>query len=80
MSTTYSPSYIAFLFCISLVFIVNYFGFGLAFVIILDGFASYLENVDEIEEEKSIEKDNQTHSSTKIKRDFTLNNILSSLI
>lgn len=52
LSTTYSASYIAFLFCISLVFIVNYFGFGLAFVIILDGFASYLENVEEIEEEK----------------------------
>ncbi|CAD8190379.1 unnamed protein product [Paramecium pentaurelia] len=81
LSTTYSASYIAFLFCISLVFIVNYFGFGLAFVIILDGFASYLENVEEIEEEKIDEQDNnQTHNSIKIKKDFTLNNILSSLI
>ncbi|CAD8187842.1 unnamed protein product [Paramecium octaurelia] len=80
LSTTYSASYIAFLFCISLVFIVNYFGFGLAFVIILDGFASYLENVEEIEEEKADEQDNQTHASAKIKKNFTLNNILSSLI
>jgi hypothetical protein len=50
LSTTYSSNYIAFIFCISLIFILNYFGLGLAFVIILDGFATYLENVEEIEE------------------------------
>lgn len=43
LSTTYGNYYIGFLFCISLVFVVNYFGFGLAFVVILDGFAHYLE-------------------------------------
>lgn len=43
LSTTYGIYYIGFLFCISLVFIVNYFGFGLSFVIILDGFANYLD-------------------------------------
>jgi hypothetical protein len=45
LSTTYGAYYLAFIFCISSIFILNYFGFGLAFVIILDGFTAYMDNV-----------------------------------
>ncbi|CAD8059210.1 unnamed protein product [Paramecium sonneborni] len=57
LSTTYGIYYIGFLFCISLVFIVNYFGFGLSFVIILDGFANYLDTAKETQQQQKEEKE-----------------------
>ncbi|CAD8056227.1 unnamed protein product [Paramecium sonneborni] len=93
LSTTYGIYEIGFLFCISLVFIVNYFGFGLSFVIILDGFANYLDTAKEIEQEQKEEKEeslildfNQGSESKKesnvIKNhnNITMKNLLESLI
>ncbi|CAD8144325.1 unnamed protein product [Paramecium octaurelia] len=74
LSTTYGIYYIGFLFCISLVFIVNYFGFGLSFVIILDGFANYLDSAKESETQSIEEKEqsvvlNFNHYDSEIRKE-----------
>ncbi|CAD8144212.1 unnamed protein product [Paramecium pentaurelia] len=94
LSTTYGIYYIGFLFCISLVFIVNYFGFGLSFVIILDGFANYLDITKETDQQQIEEKEyslvldfnhqgSELKKESKIKKDnnnINMKSLLESLI